>query len=388
MDTKIVSIDYDSRSYDIFIGPALLYRIGDFIPEDIKNRAVFIVTDTHVESYAAIIKDQIAQSGARLVDVMVLPAGEKTKSYGFVEKLCGWLLAGGMNRDSLILAVGGGVIGDLTGFCASIVMRGVPYIQIPTTLLSQVDSSVGGKTGINTEHGKNLIGSFYQPTAVIADIETLKTLPPRDVRSGYAEIVKYGFIQDFGFFKWLEQNGLRVCACEPDALLYAIEKSCRAKAQIVESDEREGGRRALLNFGHTFGHALEAAAGYKGSLLHGEAVAIGMVMAFDLSYRMGLCSQEDFERAERHLAAVGLPTRASTVEGLQTSVTELIEIMGRDKKSVAGKMVFILANTIGDAFISKSVPVELVRDVLRDSLGGEVKERKGLWTSVFSNLSS
>jgi len=279
------------------------------------------------------------------------------------------------------------VIGDLTGFCASIVMRGVPYVQVPTTLLSQVDSSVGGKTGINTEQGKNLVGSFYQPGAVIADIQTLHSLPRRELLAGYAEVVKYGLIWDLPFFEWLEENGARVINLEEDAVSYAIEKSCKAKASVVESDEQERGNRALLNLGHTFGHALEAEAGYNGSLLHGEGVAIGMVMAFELSCALGYCSRDDVERVEAHLQNIGLPIRAAYVERLNTSVDRLIEVMHRDKKVVSGKMVFVLVNEVGNAFLSKDVPEDMVRTVLRDSLGGEKKEVKGRWASAFSSLS-
>lgn len=387
METKIVTIDLDSRSYDIYIGSALLFRVQDFIPLEITGSSVFIVTDRNVERYASRIREAISSSGARICEMTVLPPGEKTKSFSCVEKVCGWMLENGIGRDSVVLAVGGGVIGDLAGFCASIIMRGVSYIQVPTTLLAQVDSSVGGKTGISTPQGKNLIGSFYQPKAVIADIETLGTLPRRELLAGYAEILKYGLIQDPGFFKWLEDNGRRVCALEEDAIAFAVETSCRAKAAIVESDERESGRRALLNFGHTFGHALEAAAGYGHVLLHGEAVAIGMVMALNLSKHMGLCPPEDVERVENHLSSIGLPIRAALVDGLSANVDQLLEIMQRDKKNVAGKMVFILANAIGDAFVGKDVPEDMVRAVLKDSLGGETKRAKGKWTSAFSSLS-
>lgn len=387
METKIVSIDLDSRSYDIYIGSALLFRVQDLIPQELPGSSVFVITDSNVEPYAARVRDMIAQGGARICEMLVLPPGEKTKSFTYVEKVCSWMLENGVGRDSLVLAVGGGVIGDLAGFCASIVMRGIQFVQVPTTLLAQVDSSVGGKTGISTPQGKNLVGSFYQPQAVIADIETLKTLPRRELLAGYAEILKYGLIQDFGFFKWLEEHGQRVCNLEEDAVAHAIEISCRAKAAIVESDERESGRRALLNLGHTFGHALEAATGYGSALLHGEAVAIGMVMAFDLSQRMGLCNLEDVERVENHLSSAGLPVRASMIDGLGTSVEQLIELMQRDKKSIAGKMVFVLVNAIGEAFVSKNVPEDLVRKVLRDSLGGDTKEARGKWTSAFSSLS-
>jgi 3-dehydroquinate synthase len=286
-----------------------------------------------------------------------------------------------------VLAVGGGVIGDLTGFCASIAMRGVPYIQIPTSLLAQVDSSVGGKTGINTPQGKNLVGSFYQPAAVIIDIETLKTLPKRELLAGYAEVLKYGLIQDAKFFNWLNAgNGEKICNLDQAAIIHAVELSCKAKADVVEADEQERGRRALLNLGHTFGHALEAEAGYNGTLLHGEGVAIGMLMAFELSYRMGLCPQEDVEALESHLQSIGLPTHASYIDGLATDVNSLITVMKRDKKVVHDKMVFVLVNGIGQAFLNDSVPEDLVRDVLRDSLGGETKEAKGQWSSTFSSL--
>ena len=398
MSTKIVTIDLDARSYDIYIGTGLLYRVGDFVPVELEGRQIFIITDKNVESYARRISDILVQEGAVKAEILTLAAGEETKSFKNVEKVCQWLLERGITRDSIIFAVGGGVIGDLTGFCASIVMRGVPYVQVPTTLLAQVDSSVGGKTGINTPQGKNLVGSFYQPIAVIADIETLKTLPERELIAGYAEIAKYGLINDPVFFQWLENNGREVCQVQDDAIAYAIEVSVRAKAAVVQADEKEQGRRALLNLGHTFGHALESAAGYDGRLLHGEAVAIGIIMAFDLSRRMDLCSRQDVERIERHFTSVGLPTRAAFIEPkLETSVAKLIEIMGRDKKVSQGKMKFIVANGIGESFISDAVPANLVRDVLRDSLGAEGTESmrgkfknmgvKGLWKSAFSSLS-
>lgn len=393
MDTKIVTIDLDVRSYDIYIGSGLLYRLADFIPVDMKGRTAFIITDRNVESYAETISQMLAQAGAARALILALPAGEQTKSFKQVEKISSWLLDKGVSRDSVIFAVGGGVIGDLAGFCAATILRGIPYVQVPTTLLAQVDSSVGGKTGINMPQGKNLVGSFYQPIAVIADIETLKTLPPREIMAGYAEIVKYGLIGDAGFFNWLENKGRQVCEIDDAAASYAIEVSTRAKAGVVQADEKEKGQRALLNLGHTFGHALETAAGYDGRLLHGEAVAIGIVMAFDLSSRMGLCSRDDFERVERHFTDIGLPTRASFIEPrLNASIDELLEIMGRDKKASSGKMKFILVNAIGDAFISANVPENLVRDVLLDSLGGEgsqsgvAKGIKDLWKSAFSSL--
>ncbi len=386
MDTRIVTIDLDTRTYDIYIGSALLFRINDFMPEDLHGRGVFIVTDKNVEPYAQRIEKLLRDDGGAKTNLITLPAGEKTKSFEYVEKVSTFFLENGINRDSLVLAVGGGVIGDLTGFCASIAMRGVKYIQIPTTLLSQVDSSVGGKTGINTKQGKNLVGSFYQPQAVIADLETLKTLPKRELLAGYAEVVKYGLIRNAGFFNWLEQNYQRVLDLDEEALTYILEVSCKAKSEMVEADEREHGARALLNLGHTFGHALEAAAGYNGDLLHGEAVAIGTVMAFNLSLRMKLCSDEDVLRVISHYEAVGLPTRAAYIDSLSTSVDDLIEIMKRDKKVKDGKMVFVVADGIGEALLRNDVSEKFVRSVLKESLGGEKKEGKGRWSSAFSSL--
>jgi 3-dehydroquinate synthase len=387
METRILSIDLDTRAYDIFIGGGLINRIQDFLPDELEGRAVFIVTDTNVEPYATQVKELLMQNGASRAEMITMPAGEKTKSFTNMQKVCEFFLTNNINRSALVLAVGGGVIGDLTGFCASIAMRGVPYIQIPTSLLAQVDSSVGGKTGINTPQGKNLVGSFYQPAAVIIDIETLKTLPKRELLAGYAEVLKYGLIQDAKFFNWLNAgNGEKICNLDQAAIIHAVELSCKAKADVVEADEQERGRRALLNLGHTFGHALEAEAGYNGTLLHGEGVAIGMLMAFELSYRMGLCPQEDVEALESHLQSIGLPTHASYIDGLATDVNSLITVMKRDKKVVHDKMVFVLVNGIGQAFLNDSVPEDLVRDVLRDSLGGETKEAKGQWSSTFSSL--
>lgn len=402
MDTNIVRIDLIDREYDIYIGAGLLYNIDRYVPVDLKNLNVYIVTDTNVEPYAVRIQDKIKAEGAARAELIALKAGEQAKSFANVEKISDWLVDKGISRDSIIIAVGGGVVGDITGFCASVIMRGVPYMQVPTTLLSQVDSSVGGKTGINTRKGKNLVGSFYQPTAVVADIETLQTLPKRELLAGYAEVLKYGLIQDAAFFNWLCENGADVCDLNPAAISHAIETSAKAKARVVKADEREHGQRALLNLGHTFGHALEAAAKYDGRLLHGEAVAIGMVMAFDLSVRMGICQREDLERLEEHLIEIGLPTRASQIQPtITTTVDELLDIMGRDKKVEKGKMRFILTNGIGDAYIEDNVQEKLVRAVIEDSLGGKGltgnvsvaksfgnSKVRGLWRSVFSSHSS
>lgn len=408
MNTEIVTIDLGERSYDIYIGSDLLSRLENMIPFDIAGGRFFVICDENTRIYADTVSSYLSSHDAKECDILSLPAGEATKSFANFEKTCEWLLSRKIDRTSVVFAVGGGVIGDLAGFAAASVLRGVPFVQIPTSLLAQVDSSVGGKTGINTSAGKNLIGSFYQPTAVLADMASLKTLPERELRAGYAEIVKYGLIADYGFFDWLVENGAAVLALDEEALRYAIRKSVEAKAAIVRADEREAGRRALLNLGHTFGHALEAAAGYNGTLLHGEAVAIGMVMAFDLSARMELCAADEVERVEAHLAAMGLPTRASMVPGLSTSVDAQIELMSQDKKVQNGQMRYIVVNEIGNAVVSSDVPVEIVRDVVRDSLGGDtIKNTKaagastglinqsftnqgvrGLWRSVFSSQSS
>lgn len=390
MSSKIVTINLGNASYDIYIGDSLLYRIQALIPNDVDGGNFYIISDDNVRQYADMVKRTLMERGAAVCEILVLPPGEMTKSFPVYQQVCEWLLSHRVTRDSVVMAVGGGVIGDLTGYVASSILRGVEYIQVPTTLLSQVDSSVGGKTGINTVYGKNLVGAFYHPTVVIADIETLKTLPRRELLAGYAEVVKYGLIDDLAFFQWLERNGEEVCDLDIDAVSYAIEKSVRAKADVVVADEREKGRRALLNLGHTFGHALEAAAGYDGRLLHGEAVSIGMVMAFDLSVRLGLCSTADLERVEKHLEKIGLPTRASQIKpGLDYTPEQIVDLMGNDKKVKKGRINFILAKGIGEAFVSSDVPMELVLEVVSESM--DKKKPHSLqdmlqdkWKSVFS----
>ncbi len=367
MQNKTVHIGLGERSYDITIGSALLDGVSEYLPFDISGRKAFIITDDNVEPYAKDLKTALDGAGAGFSDVLVLPHGEGTKSYERLQQCHEWMLEHNVHRNSIVFAIGGGVIGDLAGYSASTVLRGVPYVQIPTTLLSQVDSSVGGKTGINTKYGKNLVGSFYQPVAVIADIAALRTLPERELRAGYAEVVKYGLIDDLSFFEWLEEKGTDVLSLDDEAVSYAIELSCKAKAAVVEADEREGGKRALLNLGHTFGHALEAAAGYDGTLLHGEGVSIGTVMAFDLSVRMGLCSEEEAQRVRAHFEAVGLPVHAGNIKA---SVDELIATMRRDKKAIDNLMTFILVKGIGEAFITQDVEEALVRDILLKSLNG------------------
>lgn len=369
MKNKIVHIDLGPQSYNITIASEAIENLISALPFNVSGRKAFIVTDVNVEPYAKQVSKLLKNSGARFADIVVLPAGEATKSYESLQRVQSWMLENNIHRDSIVFAVGGGVIGDLAGFAAATVMRGVAYVQIPTTLLSQVDSSVGGKTGINTPAGKNLVGAFHQPHAVIADIATLKTLPRRELLAGYAEIVKYGLLGDAGFFEWLEEQGESVCNLDEGNLVRAIEISCSAKAAIVEEDEREKGRRALLNLGHTFGHALEAAAGYDGRLLHGEAVAMGMVMAFDASIRLGLCPEGDLLRVLNHFKAVGLPVSPSLLwpDADYDFYESLIETMKKDKKASDEQMIFVLVRGIGDAFIHKGLSRDMILDVLRSA---------------------
>ena len=365
-----VHIDLGERSYDISIGSDLLSSIGEYLPFDITGKKFFLITDTNVEPYALSMQKLLQANGSGLCEVLTFPFGEATKSYDSLKKAHDWLLENNAHRDSVVTAIGGGVIGDLAGFAAATALRGVPFVQIPTSLLAQVDSSVGGKTGINTSYGKNLVGAFYQPVSVVADIDTLKTLPKRELLAGYAEVVKYGLIDDLAFFEWLEDNAKSVLDLDKAAVSYAIEASCKAKAEIVEADEREGGKRALLNLGHTFGHALEAVAGYDGSLLHGEGVAIGTIMAYELSLLLGHCTQRDVDRVKTHFESVGLPVDMGS---LNANIDDLLASMSRDKKAADNKMVFIIPSGIGKSFISKDVPKDTVIKVLELFTQGDKK---------------
>ncbi|CAN5398840.1 3-dehydroquinate synthase [soil metagenome] len=350
-----VSVALGARSYDIAIGAGLLAAAGARIAPLLKRPKTAIVTDTNVaRAHLAVLERSLADAGISSAAI-VLPPGEGTKSYQYLAELCDGLLAAGIERNDTVIALGGGVIGDLAGFAAAILRRGVAFIQIPTSLLAQVDSSVGGKTGINSKHGKNLIGAFHQPRAVIADIAVLDTLPPRELAAGYAEVAKYGLLGDAPFFGWLEQNAGAIFAGDSQARIRAITTSCEAKARIVAEDETETGVRALLNLGHTFGHALEAATGYSSRLLHGEGVAIGMAQAFRYSERLKLSPEGAAARVEAHLKSVNLPTRLSDIPGDLPPPRDLIEIMRQDKKASGGKLVFILVRGIGEAFIDRSV---------------------------------
>ncbi len=354
--TQILPVDLGARSYDIAIGPDLLDRAGKLIAERLGERQAVIITDFNVGPlYAERLEASLAEAGHRGRTIQI-DAGEQSKSFLYLETLLNDLLSEGLERGTVLIALGGGVIGDLTGFTASIALRGIEYVQIPTTLLAQVDSSVGGKTAINSPHGKNLVGTFYQPRLVVADTSTLKTLSARELGAGYAETVKYGLLGDPAFFDWLEQNGgEKVLSGDAEAQVRAIVRACEMKAEIVNQDERETGRRALLNLGHTFAHALEAETGMGETLLHGEAVSIGMVLAFDLSVALGLCPAEDAERVRSHFQSVGLPvTLPPHPEGNWDAAT-LIDHMRRDKKVQDGRTTFVLVRGIGDAFLTNDV---------------------------------
>jgi len=360
---ETVTVGLGERSYDIHVGPGLLAEAGALLGPWARGR-IAIVSDTHVaQLYQEGFKAVLAARGME-VGTVTVPVGESSKSFVRLESLCASLLEMNVDRSGLIVALGGGVVGDLTGFAAGILKRGVAFVQIPTTLLAQVDSSVGGKTAINTSQGKNLVGLFHQPKIVIADTDVLKTLPKRELFAGYAEVAKYGALGDRTFFEWLETNGSRALAGDSDAMVHAVAHSCRMKADIVSRDERETGERALLNLGHTFGHALEATTGYSDRLLHGEAVAIGMALAFRLSVALGLCPGHDSERFIRHLQAAGLPSSIADVPGPRPSPDELIGHMAHDKKARDGRINFVLVHGIGQAFVTNEVPGDALRAVL------------------------
>lgn len=367
---ETVHVDLPGRAYEVRIGPGLLERAGVEIAPLLSRPKVAILTD---ETVAALHLETLIEglSGAGIdAEALALPAGEATKSWGPLEQSVSWLLDQRVERGDMVVALGGGVIGDLAGFASAILRRGVRFVQMPTSLLAQVDSSVGGKTGINATQGKNLIGAFHQPSLVLADTGVLGTLEPRDFLAGYGEVVKYGMLGDAAFFDWLEEQGPALAAGDMEARVEAVRWSVQMKADIVTRDEKEHGDRALLNLGHTFGHALEAATGYSDRLLHGEGVAVGCALAFELSSRLGLCSQEDPSRVRAHLKAMGMKTDISDIPGDLPDADGLLHLMGQDKKVVQGTLRFILARSIGDAFITSDVPSDTVRGVLKDALRG------------------
>jgi len=350
----IVPVSLGSRSYDIVIERGLLARAAAHLKPLSRGRSMAIVSDANVAPHLATLQTALAAAGIAS-EAIVLPPGESTKSWAQLEAVADQLLAHGVERGDHVIALGGGVIGDLVGFAASIVKRGCGFVQIPTTLLAQVDSSVGGKTAINTRAGKNLIGAFHQPGLVLIDPDVLDTLPARETRAGYAEVVKYGLIDDFAFFEWCEANGEKLLAGDPEAREHAIAHSVGAKARIVAEDERETtGKRALLNLGHTFGHALEAETGFSDRLLHGEGIAAGMALAFAYSARRGLCPGQDAERVAAHLRAVGLPDGIKAA-GIDASGATLVDHMRHDKKMDAGTLPFLLARGIGRTYLDHSV---------------------------------
>jgi len=366
---RVVRVPLAERAYDVVIGPGLAARAGAYLAVALPSRRVVIVADeTAYSLHGATLESGLAETGFTGRSVLV-PPGEGAKSFASFHDLIERLLASGLDRRTGVIAFGGGVVGDLAGFAAAVALRGLPFVQVPTTLLAQVDSSVGGKTGINTGHGKNLVGAFHQPRAVLCDTALLATLPPRELRAGYAEVAKYGLIDDEAFFAWCEAKAAALIGGDAELLAEAVARSVAAKARVVAADEREEvveGGRALLNLGHTFGHAFEAEAGYDGTvLLHGEAVALGIALAFRFSAWLGLCAQAEAERVAAHLAAVGLPTRLADT-GRGWCLERLVERMRRDKKAGAGSLAFVLARGVGQAFVARDVAEEDLRGFLRE----------------------
>jgi len=358
---QTLSVALGERSYPIYIGAGLLGEARLYAPH-VKGRRVAVVTNPVVAPlHLERVQRALEAAGAQVVPVLV-DDGEQAKGWAALDRVIGALLAARLGRDSLIAALGGCVVGDLAGFAAAVYQRGIPFIQLPTTLLAQVDSSVGGKTAINHARGKNMVGAFHQPLAVIADVASLDTLPERELRAGIAEVIKHGFILDLQFIVWLEANIGKLLARDRAALEYAVQRSCELKAQVVAADEREAGLRAILNFGHTFGHAIEAGAGY-GEWLHGEAVGIGMVMAAELSARAGTLSREDAERVKRLIARAGLP-----MQGPKLGVERYLELMQVDKKAAAGKIRFILLEGLGRATLRGDLDEKLVRESIAAAL--------------------
>jgi 3-dehydroquinate synthase len=369
-DPTIVNVALGARTYDIVIGRGQIATLGARAAALKPGAQAAIVTDdTVARLYLEATEAALAAAGITASRIVV-PAGEASKSFACFEEVCEALIRARIERSDLVIALGGGVVGDLAGFAAATVRRGLDYIQVPTTLLAQVDSSVGGKTAINSRHGKNLIGAFHQPILVVADTAVLDTLPAREFRAGYAEVAKYGLLGDAGFFAWLEANVKEVFAGGA-AREHAIATSCRMKAAIVARDERETGERALLNLGHTFGHAFEAAAGFSVRLLHGEAVSLGIVLAAAFSARIGGLPPDAVATVTRHLAGAGLPVKPADVEGGVPDADRLMELMAQDKKVKHGKLTFILLRDIGDAYIADNVDPALVRAFLAEKLDGQ-----------------
>lgn len=366
--TETVRVELGARSYEVRIGMGLLSDAGSAIEPLLSRRRVAVLTDeTVAAAHLGTLGDALAGAGIAM-SALALPTGEATKGWVQFIRAVEWMLEQRIERRDLVLALGGGVVGDLAGFAAAVLRRGVRFVQVPTTLLAQVDSSVGGKTGINAPQGKNLVGAFHQPSLVLADIGTLESLPARDFLAGYGEVAKYGLLGDAAFFEWLEANGPALAAGDTNLRTYAVRRSVEMKAEIVARDETEEGDRALLNLGHTFCHALEAATGYSGRLLHGEGVAIGSALAFETSARLGLCSQEDPGRVRAHFRSMGMRTDLGDVPGEMPGADALLEMMTQDKKVIDGRLRFILVRGIGEAFVADDVDTAIVRGVLSDAL--------------------
>jgi len=361
---RTIPVGLGERAYPVLIGPGLIDAAGGHIAPLLKRRRTAIVVDETVDwLHGPRLRAALEAAGVK-ADIITIPPGEGSKSFEGLALLIDRLLGLSLDRGDMIVAFGGGVVGDLAGFAAAIYKRGIEFVQIPTTLLAQVDSSVGGKTAIDTPRGKNLVGAFHQPRLVLADLDVLASLPEREMRAGYAEVIKYGLLGDFAFFEWLETHGPAVLAREPEALAHAVARSVEMKAEIVAEDEREAGRRALLNLGHTFGHALEAEIGFGAALLHGEAVGLGCAQAFRYSARLGLMSSQDALRAERGVAAAGLPVRLDQISSEPLSVDRLIDHMAQDKKAEGGALTLVLARGIGQAFTAKAVDAGQLREFL------------------------
>ncbi|MFX0545705.1 3-dehydroquinate synthase [Roseovarius sp. S1116L3] len=366
--SHIVHVPLGERAYDVHVGPGLLARSGALIGPLLRRPRVAVVTDEAVGAlHLDALRAGLGEAGIEMT-ALALPPGEATKCWAQLERTTEWLLAAQVERNDVVIALGGGVIGDLVGFAAAILRRGVRFVQIPTSLLAQVDSSVGGKTGINSAKGKNLIGAFHQPSLVLADTDLLATLKSRDFLAGYGEVVKYGLLGDAAFFEWLEQNAPVMAAGDMEARIHAVSRSVQMKADIVARDEIEQGDRALLNLGHTFCHALEAATGYSDRLLHGEGVAIGCALAFELSARLGLCPQEAPSRVRAHLRQMKMKVDLADIHGDLPDAQALLDLMAQDKKVQAGRLHFILARDIGEAFVTSDVPPDTVLSVLQDAL--------------------
>lgn len=364
---KTVRVNLGAHSYDILVGAGPIARAGDVVRYAANPSGIIIIADKNTDKiYGGKLEASFSQAGYH-GHTIVVEAGEKSKSFDTFRELAEKILSLKPDRKTAIVALGGGVVGDLSGFVAATLLRGLNFIQIPTTLLAQVDSSVGGKNGINTRYGKNLVGTFYQPKLVIADTEVLSTLPKREVRAGYAEVVKYGLINDYEFFEWLERNALDAINGDQEKLEYIVSKSCESKAYVVERDEKESGLRMLLNLGHTFGHALEAITGFSAKLLHGEAVAIGMVMAFEYSSKLGLCDDFSVQRLKNHLRKTGLYSSVAEA-GIKTSVDAMINYMYQDKKLAGGKLNLVLAKGIGNAFVYSEDNPEKLKEYIKKAI--------------------